>query len=308
MPEAVWTYLKGVAMGLGDSVPGVSGGTIAVITNIYDRLIYAIRNIDLQGCRLVLSGRLADAWRHIDGSFLLLLALGMFSGLIVSANTVLYLLDNQFTLLMAFFIGLVLASCWLLRDQYRARAWQNLAAMVAGALLVMAVAELRPLQQIDSLPYLFISGMIAISAMLLPGLSGAFILLLLGSYEAMLRALLAFDLLVLAVFMAGCVVGILASSRAIAWLLQHFHQCSYAGITGMLLGSLLVLWPWQIAVEEFIDGSTEPMIVDRILIAPWNYAGRSGEESSWLLSVLLCIGGALLVFGIHALSGDRNRS
>ncbi len=301
MPEAVWTYLKGVAMGLGDSVPGVSGGTIAVITEIYDRLIYAIRAVDIEACRLLFSGRLAAAWQHIDGNFLLLLGLGILSGLLVSANTVLYLLDNHFSLLMAFFIGLVLATCWILRDQYHSLAWQNLLAMVAGALVVMLVAELRPLQQIDSLPYLFFSGMIAISAMILPGLSGAFILLLLGSYQSMLQALLDINLPVISIFLCGCVVGIMASSRGIAWLLRHYHQRSYAGITGMLLGSLLVLWPWQVFVERNIDGSEEPVIVDRIIIAPWNYAQVTGNDASWLLSILLCVAGALLVIALHSL-------
>lgn len=237
-------YLKGVAMGLGDSVPGISGGTIAVITKIYDELIFSIRAVDVVACRLLIGGQFKALWQHINGLFLLLLAAGILSGLLLSANTVLYLLENYFAPLMAFFIGMVLTSTWLLKDEFSVSAWQNLLALLAGLLLAISIAFISPRSADLSLPYIFFSGAIAISAMILPGLSGAFILLLLGVYEYILGALLDFDLPTIVTFMLGCGLGLIAFSRVLSWLLRAHHQLSYAFITGMLLGSVSALWPW----------------------------------------------------------------
>lgn len=239
-------YLKGVAMGLGDSVPGISGGTIAVITKIYDELIFSIRAVDVVACRLLIGGRFKALWQHINGTFLLLLAAGILSGLLLSANTVLFLLENYFAPLMAFFIGMVISSSWLLKDEFSVAAWQNLLALSLGLLLAVSIAFISPRSADLSLPYIFFSGAIAISAMILPGLSGAFILLLLGVYEYILGALLGFDLPTIVTFMLGCVIGLIAFSRVLSWLLRTHHQLSYAFITGMLLGSVSALWPWQL--------------------------------------------------------------
>ena len=238
-------FLKGVAMGLGDSVPGISGGTIAVITKIYDQLVFSIRAADLRACGLFFTGQFKAFWEYINGTFLLILALGILSGLLISANTVLFLLENYFVPLMAFFIGMVLASSALLRNEFSLGAWQNILALVLGLLLAVSIGFISPRSAELSLIYVFFSGAIAISAMILPGLSGAFILLLLGVYEFILGALLGFDLPYIVVFMLGCGVGLLAFSRVLSWLLRDHHQLSYGFITGMLLGSVSALWPWQ---------------------------------------------------------------
>jgi len=244
-------FLKGVAMGLGDSVPGVSGGTIAVITKIYDQLVFSIRAIDLRACRHLIGGQFKLAWQHINGTFLLILAAGILSGLLVSANTVLFLLENYFAPVMAFFIGMVLASSWLLRKEFSLSAWQNLLALLLGLVLAVSIGYISPRSAELSLAYVFFSGAIAICAMILPGLSGAFILLLLGVYEFILNALLAFDLPYILVFMLGCGVGLLSFSRVLSWLLRSHHQLSYAFITGMLLGSVSALWPWPEGEGDF---------------------------------------------------------
>lgn len=276
-------YLKGVAMGLGDSVPGISGGTIAVITNIYEQFVYSIRAVDLHACRLVFKGRFSEAWLHVNGNFLLILALGILSGLLISANTVLFLLDNFFPPLMAFFIGMVLASTWLLKSKFSLRAWQNIVALFLGLLLAITIGFLSPRETELSMIYIFFSGAIAISAMILPGLSGAFILLLLGVYEFILNALVNFNLSTILVFALGCVVGLIAFSRILAWLLLKHHQLSYGFITGMLLGSLSVLWPWQQAGEA-------PMLA---LLWPWQQVGEAPMLA--LSSVTLVLGLAVVV-------------
>ncbi len=238
-------YLKGVAMGLGDSVPGISGGTIAVITKIYDQLVYSIRSVDLTAGRLLFSGQFKALWQHINGLFLLILAVGILSGLLISASTVLFLLENYFAPLMAFFIGMVLTSSWMLRHEFSITVWQNILALILGLLLAVSIGFISPRSAELSLPYVFLSGAIAISAMILPGLSGAFILLLLGVYEFILNALLEFNVPYIAAFMLGCALGLIAFSRLLSWLLSTHHQLSYAFIMGMLLGSVSALWPWQ---------------------------------------------------------------
>jgi len=238
-------FLKGVAMGLGDSVPGISGGTIAVITKIYDQLVFSIRSVDLRACRFFFKGQFRAFWEHINGTFLLVLVFGILSGLLISANTVLFLLENYFVPLMAFFIGMVLASSALLRNEFSLGAWQNILALFLGFLLAMSIGFITPRSADLSLVTVFFSGAIAISAMILPGLSGAFILLLLGVYEFILGALLNFDLPYIIVFALGCAVGLLVFSRVLSWLLRDHHQLSYGFITGMLLGSVSALWPWQ---------------------------------------------------------------
>ena len=243
-------YAKGAVMGISDSVPGVSGGTIAVAANIYDRLIFAIRAIDAEALRLLLRGQVADCWRHIDGAFLLALALGMASGLLLSANLILLLIENYPEPLRAFFIGLIAAAIWLLRKEAVLATGSSLALALTGMALVLVVAGGNPASGAPSAGYLFLCGMIAISAMLLPGLSGAFILLLLGAYEYMLLALASLDLPPLLIFLAGCALGVLLMSRIAAWLLRKHRRRAYAFICGLLAGSIPALWPWQVAGGE----------------------------------------------------------
>lgn len=246
----IMLYLKGVAMGLGDSVPGISGGTIAVITKIYDQLVFSISAIDLRACSLLFTGRISEAWQYVNGGFLLILAMGILSGLLLSANTVLFLLENYFPPLMAFFIGMVLSSTWLLKNEFTLNAWQNILALLLGLLLATLIGFISPRSAELSLIYVFFSGAIAISAMILPGLSGAFILLLLGVYEFILGALVEFNWPYILVFVLGCATGLLIFSRILTWLLLKHHQLSYGFITGMLLGSLSALWPWQQSTDS----------------------------------------------------------
>lgn len=294
-------YAKGVAMGMGDSVPGISGGTIAVITHIYDKLIFSIRAVDLQALRLLATGQFAAVWQHINGSFLLVLALGILSGLLLSANTVLYLLDNRFEALMAFFIGLVLASSWLLKDECDLRAWPNLVALLLGSMLTIGIGLLPHANGNFSLLAMFFSGAIAICAMILPGLSGAFILLLLGVYEYVLTALIEFNLPVILVFVSGCVVGLLAFSRVLAWLLRNFHELSYGFIIGMLLGSLSILWPWQHAQTYFTDSSGELHILRALNVSPGQYTELTGQAPQVVLVLICLLAGGLLVLAMERL-------
>ncbi len=300
-------YAKGIAMGLGDSVPGVSGGTIAVISNIYERLIYAIRSCDLHAAKLVLRGDLKTFWRHIDGHFLLVLGLGILSGLLLSANTVLYLLEHFVEPLMAFFCGLVLASAFLLRQEFDYWRSRGLVAIVGGLLLALGTGLINPQSVAVSLPYLFFSGMIAICAMILPGLSGAYLLLILGVYEFVLAALVQFELVSILVFASGCVIGLLSFSRILAWLLNRHHQLSYGVITGMLLGSVTLLWPWQEIVSTYVDSSGELQALQTRNVWPLNYTEVSGNDALLLACLASFAAGLAIVILMRYLFASQEK-
>lgn len=270
-------YAKGILMGVADSVPGVSGGTIAVVANIYDRVIFAIRAIDADALRLLLKGRFKECWRQVDGTFLLLLGLGIGSGLLLSANLIVYLIENFPAPLRAFFIGLIFAVIPALRGETEFGDWRNRIASIAGISLVLFVLLLARTASGETPPsamYLFFCGVIAVSAMLLPGLSGAFILLLLGAYQYMLIALTAFDTPVLMIFLAGCALGVLLISRIVAWLLRRHRQRAYGFICGMLVGSVPALWPWQPARD---GGAMTQFVANRIL-SPAEYLELTSRD------------------------------
>ena len=241
-------FLKGMAMGVADSVPGVSGGTIAVISGIYEPLINALRRCNPMALSVLWHKGPAEFWRSIHGPFLLTLGMGILLSLLLMANTVLYLLDNHRIQVMTFFMGLVLASCWLLRRE--AGVWNvaTLALFILGFILTAATAVLNPAAGSESLIYVFFSAMVAICAMILPGISGAFILILLGVYEPVLDALRSFNLSVVLVFAAGCAIGLLSFSHLLAWTFHYYRKQTYAILTGMLAASLIVLWPGTDAV------------------------------------------------------------
>lgn len=292
-------YAKGVAIGLGDSVPGISGGTIAVITNVFDKLIFSIKAVDVQALRFLLQRQFAALWQHINGNFLSLLGLGILSGLLISANTVLYLLDNRFEALMGFFVGLVIASTWLLKDKSDLRAFKNLIALVIGVVFTVAIGLLPQADGNFSLVAIFFSGVIAICAMILPGLSGAFILVLLGVYEFMLTSLVEFNFPVIFVFMSGCAIGLLAFSRVLAWLLANFHGLSYGVIIGMLCGSLYTLWPWQHTQPEYTGNGGEMPIAQKINVLPTQYNELTGHDPQLALVLFALLVGGVLVLGLE---------
>ena len=217
-------FLKGIAMGLSDSVPGISGGTIAVITNIYDRLIFALRSIDGEAFRLIFSGKLNRVWENIDGNFLIILGLGVLTGIFLSANTVLFLLNNYPEPLLGFFVGLVLMSAWVLKAQFDIRKVNNWMATLCGLLVILILGNIEARVIEVNYTYIFVSGMIGVFAMILPGLSGAFILILLGVYEFILTALVELNFPYIGIFVLGCLTGLGIFSRALAFLLKHYYQ------------------------------------------------------------------------------------
>lgn len=255
------TYLKGMAMGAADVVPGVSGGTIAFIAGIYERLIAALAHIDTPALRLLLAGNFRGAWQRIDGSFLLCLFLGIATSVFTLSKILRVWLILYPIPVWSFFFGLILASVWFLGRSVR---WHSAEVVVAviGCVLAVAVSVLPAANHsVLSLPYLFLCGACAIMAMILPGISGAFILVLLGAYETVLNAVHALNFTVLAVVAAGGVVGLLVFSRVLRWLFRRYHALTIALMTGFIAGSLVKIWPWKEAGSNIAPNAQVPSAI-----------------------------------------------
>lgn len=284
-------YLRGLAMGAADVVPGVSGGTVAFLTGIYERLLEAIRAVHPRLWRLRRERGWGALWQAVDGNFLSLLVAGIVTSIVSLARIITWALAEHRILLMAFFFGLILASIlYLLRllRPLRGGAWFCL---VLGCGVALGVVGLNPMTLPATLPWLFCGGAIAICAMILPGVSGSFLLLLLGLYEPVLTAVRDLDAVRLGVFMAGCVTGLLSFSHALGWLLRHWRQPTLALLTGFLLGSLALVWPWRLP-----EGT---------LLSPLQYAAETGLASQWPVALLVTAGGFAMVMGLDWLAMRR---
>ena len=295
-------FLKGMAMGAADSVPGVSGGTVALITNIYEELVDAIRSLGWHVLVVWKREGFAAAWKYINGNFLLTLVAGILSSLLLLGRLIISLMDNYLPYLLAFFAGLVLASIRYVGSGVRRWDWQRILLLLAGAAAAMILAFLPLRESSDGLVYYFFCGAIAICAMILPGISGAFILLLLGAYAPMLEALTGFDVPVIVVFAVGCLSGLMLFSRLLSWLLHHRHEATLAALTGMLAGSLYLLWPWRLATV-FTLGSHTFTRYEHVL--PDTYAQGAGTAFSPLVCLLLMVAGIALVLILETVAGNN---
>lgn len=285
-------------MGCADLVPGVSGGTIALITHIYERVIAAITHIDVNAIKYLAQGRLRDAWRHIDGNFLLALFAGILTAIFALANSIAWLLENQPLLIWSFFSGLIFASAiYLLAQLDVAKALPMLVFTLVGIGVVLSLGFLRADFADPSYIVVFGAGFIAISAMLLPGVSGSFILLMLGLYEPTLSAVRELNVLYLVSFALGAGCGFMVFSRIIEWLLSRFHQQTLMFLVGLLLGSLNATWPWKQSLES---GPVQQNVM------PSTYADIYGASDSGLVAIVFLVA-MLLVWGIEFL-GRRNRA
>ena len=245
--------IKGACMGAADVIPGVSGGTIAFITGIYDEFVGSIARIDAEAVRLLLRGKLREFWKHINGWFLLAIAAGIGVSIVSLAGLMQMLLVSFPIQTWAFFFGLIVASSiFILRG---ISGWKALEGVLLafGAVLGVTVCTLSPTQTPDALWFIFLSGAIAICAMILPGISGSFILLILGKYQYIMGVIsglasgedFTLNLLILAVFLAGAMVGILGFSKFLHWLLGRWNKETLIVLAGFIIGSLVKVWPWS---------------------------------------------------------------
>jgi len=294
-------YLRGLAMGAADVVPGVSGGTIALVTGIYDRLVAAIAGADTDCARRLLAGDVAGAWRRVDGWFMLVLFAGIGSSVFFLAGTITWLLAAYPLLVWSFFFGLVGASgVYLMVETGRWDGRMGLL-LIAGAGLALWVSMARPAAGVDSALYIFLCGAIAICAWVLPGISGSFMLLLLGAYAPVMGAVSQLDLGLLVVFAGGCALGILSFARLLSWLLQSRRRPMMALLTGFLFGSLSMVWPWKVTLAWYTaaDGSVRP--VHQANVWPAGFQSATGQDDDWFRCLLLMLAGAGVVILLHVL-------
>lgn len=288
---------KGFCMGASDVIPGVSGGTMAFILGIYEELIDAIRSFDLKGIKLLLTLKLRDLLNHISWQFVLALGVGILMAIFSLSRVLSWLLQNKPVLIWSFFLGLILASAFSVSqrvDGWRLYTWMGL---LGGAIGTYFLVGLVPVSTPDDLWFLFVSGAIAICAMILPGISGAFILVLLGKYQFVLEAVNNRDFIILAMVAAGAVIGIAVFSRLLGWLLRSYHDLMVAVLTGLMLGSLRKVWPWKETLETIVGshGKVIPIVQTNTLPAHWNVE---------VLSALCLVGiGFLIVFSLDRLVG-----
>jgi putative membrane protein len=240
-------YLTGFAMGSADIVPGVSGGTIAFIAGIYATLLNAIKSFNVEAIRLGVGLKFRELFEHIPVRFLITLLLGIGTAILLLANALGQALEDAPTFVFAFFGGLIVASIVAILPKVRWNA-PSVIAFVVGAVFAFFLVGLNPLEDADhSLPVLFFSGMVAICAMILPGISGSFILLILGQYQFILGAVRSFDIVSVAMVGMGAIVGLLGFTRILSWLLKHHESVTIAALVGFMLGSLRKIWDESVA-------------------------------------------------------------
>ncbi len=243
---------RGMAMGIAEVIPGVSGGTIAFITGIYKTLIDSIKAVDKEFLTAVTKFRFREAWALINGPFLLWLIIGMATGVIVGVFGVSYVLEAYPEILWSLFFGLILASVPYMLSKLERRSLSSIVLLIVGALIAYGITTIPPSEGSTSLVYLFFGGVIAISALVLPGISGSFILLLMGLYTTVIPTIKSFlesqqldDFIMLAVFGMGCITGLLVFSRIVSAAFEKYHDATLALLSGFMLGSLNKIWPWR---------------------------------------------------------------
>ncbi|EAR63064.1 DUF368 domain-containing protein [Neptuniibacter caesariensis] len=291
--------VKGMMMGAADAVPGVSGGTIAFMTGIYEELIHSLKQFGPKALMIFFKEGPVEAWKFVNGSFLLTLVGGILLSLLTISHVVLYWLAEYPELLWSFFFGLILASVWSVCRHIERWGSNSFTAFIIGTIFAYLVTSLSP-TSIEATPlFIFLSGMVAICAMILPGISGSFILLLLGMYTPILGAIKNLELFTLAIFAAGCAVGLLSFSRVLSWMFSSFKVTTLALLGGFLLGSLNKVWPWKYTTAYTINRHGEQVPLVQENISPFTFETMTGQPSFVIYAAVLMLIGAALVFLIE---------
>ena len=299
MKTTLGIIAKGLCMGAADVVPGVSGGTMALVLGIYQRLLGAIRSFDTTWLRLLGARRFRDAAEHVDILFLIPLGAGILGAILFFTRIVSLpqMVREQPEQIYAVFFGLVVGSVVVLLRGLGAMRWRDGIFLLAGILLGLVVVNVVPFETPSASWFIFLSGALAICAMILPGISGSFILLLLRKYEHVLDAIGHFDFTVILPFALGAVSGLMVFSRLLVWLLKHHYRITLTTIVGMLMGSLWLLWPFQARSYEVVRGKQHV-----VYSSPVWPTDMGGDEA---LAAVLCVAGFATVLVIDMLSRSR---
>lgn len=302
-PKYASLVLKGMAMGAADVIPGVSGGTIAFITGIYEELLGSIKSVDLSALKLLTQFKFKEFWRHINGKFLLSVVGGIAISIFSLAKLMKYLLDSFPIFVWSFFFGLILASTLMVGRTIKKWNVGAMLALVAGAAAAYSITVVTPASTPEAWWFIIISGAIAICAMILPGISGAFILLLLGKYEYIIAAVSELRVGILALFVVGAVTGIVAFSHVLSWLLKKYHTATIALLTGFMVGSLNKIWPWKETLSTFVDRhGVEKVLIEKNIL-PTTFEQLTGQTAYLGWSIVFIVLGFSLIFGLEKIAG-----
>lgn len=290
--------LKGLAMGAADVVPGVSGGTIAFITGIYEELLETISNVNLDALKKLKTDGVKGFWQHINGNFIVALFLGIGISIVSLAKLITYLLEHHDILLWSFFFGLIVSSVYLVGKAIKKWDIAKAIGLIIGAAIAFYITILPPMHNPNALWFVFLSGAIAICAMILPGISGSFILLLLGSYEMILSSIKDLKIATIGVFALGCITGLLSFSKLLNWMFKKFHDLTVAILTGFLIGSLNKIWPWKITTQTRVNshGEIVPFIQENVM--PANFEG----DSQLIMAIVMAVIGLSIILVLEKFS------
>ncbi|WP_299490845.1 DUF368 domain-containing protein [uncultured Shewanella sp.] len=292
-------YLKGLAMGAADVVPGVSGGTIAFITGILDTLLDSIRSINFSLLGVIKEKGLKAAFLHINGPFLLCVFAGILTSILTLAKLISYLLVTHPIPVWSFFFGLILISVVHMLKQVQGFSVARFALFVLGVAVAWGITMINPMALELTRLNIFLGGCIAITAMLLPGISGSFILVLLGLYTGVLGAVKNFDLTVMLTFVTGAIVGLLSFSHLLSLLLRKYHDATLVFLTGLMLGTLGKIWPWKETLTWRENSKGEMVALSERNLSPMQFEQLTGQHSLILWAVIAMFAGILLVWGLE---------
>jgi putative membrane protein len=304
-------YTKGLGMGAADVVPGVSGGTIAFITGIYEDLLNALKSFTPKNLKVLFTGGIKPFWQIINGNFLVAVLLGIATSIFTLAKGVLYMLREHPIIIWSFFFGLIVISTVSVLKTIRKPAMPVFIGFGAGAVIAYLVTISAAAQTPNDLWFIFLCGAIAICAMILPGISGSFILLLMGKYEYILGALTELKIIILAVFAAGAVTGLLSFSHFLSWLMRKFHDVTVALLAGFMFGSLNKVWPWKVQVdtatndtwqwsmEKFNDHSLN-LVEDNLF--PEAFAAQTGNDAQLVWAVAMAAAAIVIYRSIETIA------
>ncbi|NEW78914.1 MAG: DUF368 domain-containing protein [Gelidibacter sp.] len=296
--------LKGIAMGAADVVPGVSGGTIAFISGIYEELLSSISSINITNLKLLKNQGVKAAWKAINGNFFVALLSGIFISIISLAKLISWLLENKAIMVWSFFFGLVLASVLHVGKQLTKWNITTIILLIIGAFFAYFITTLQPaISESSSLLFYFFAGSLAICAMILPGISGSFILVLLGAYKPVLDAIHNRDIQLLGVVAFGAVVGILSFSKVLRWLFNHHKDYTLAVLTGFMLGSLNKIWPWKETITWRINSHGVKIPFNEQSVSPFSYEG----DAQLVMAIILLISGFLVIMLLEKLANTSKK-
>ena len=298
-------YIKGLAMGAADVVPGVSGGTIAFVTGIYIELINTIKSLNLRALQTLKSEGIGAAWRFINGRFIVILLAGILTSLFSLAQVMQYLLVEHPLPLWSFFTGLIVASVvYLMRQNPLRSAYEKLIFFV-GIGIAYGISTAPPVVLEGTVVTMFLAGSIALCAMILPGISGSFILVLLGLYPVFIGAIANLQIDILAAFALGGIIGLMLFSRLLSWLLARFETLVIATMCGFLMGSLSIIWPWKSTLYQEVSDAGESLTKVTENILPNQFLEITGHDPQTLLCLLVFCFGFVIVLSAEFLGKIR---